>query len=73
MIIIILFMNMKSDQISKNEKKKKVYKNQMKKNPNYLGKNDRTRGGNSCSHVRFVLCRFMSIRLYGSTLTRHVY
>ena len=36
--------------------------------PSILG-----RGDNSCSHVGFVLCRLMSIRLYRSTLTWHVY
>ena len=34
---------------------------------------ERNRGGNSCSHVGFVSCQLMSIRLYGSTLTRHIY
>lgn len=31
------------------------------------------KGGNSCSHVEFVSCQLMSIRLYGSTLIRYVY
>ena len=40
---------------------------------NTLIDNTATRGGNSCSRVGFVSCRLMSIRIYGSTLTQHVY
>ena len=29
-----------------------------------------SRGGNSCSHVGFVVCRLMSIQLYGTNMTR---
>ena len=33
----------------------------------------KSRGDNSCSLVGFVSCWLMIIRLYGSTLTQHVY
>ena len=32
-----------------------------------------SRGGNLCSCVGFVLCQLVSIRLYRSTLTQHIY
>ena len=32
-----------------------------------------TRGDNLCSRVGFVLCRLISIQLYGLILIRHVY
>ena len=34
---------------------------------------DGTRGSNLCSHVGFVSCQVMSIRLYESILTRYIY